>query len=101
MKYILECTNEQKDNILKIFNNVKISEESKTDLSRWIPKKGQVYYFLFDDGSIESVLWRDQDNDHLRYDIGNVFRTYDEAQFAADQRRVYTQLRDLSDDDQK
>lgn len=41
---------------------------------------GQVYFFLTDGGSTMSSIWKNQAVDVLRWENGNVFLTYEEAQ---------------------
>ena len=70
------------------------------------PSKGDPYYYIDNDGEILTSRWEAADNvnsrvDRRRCDIGNIFKTKEEAQFESERLKVLSQLKSLSDDDQK
>lgn len=50
---------------------------------RWKPEYGGYYYFMDSVGTVNSLTWRDDTADNLYYEMGNCFRTSDEAEAAA------------------
>lgn len=70
------------------------------------PSQGDPYYYIDNDGEILRGRWEAADNvnsrvDRRRCDIGNIFKTEEEAQFESERLKVLSQLKSLSDDDQK
>lgn len=66
-----------------------------------LPSEGDKYYFINSTGGIYSEDWNNDLVDKARIDIGNVFKTKKEAEFAYEKLRVLNQLRNLADDDQE
>lgn len=80
---------------------VKISNESYEALSkaaqgnkRWTPEKGERYRYLNSDGVIFSAVWRDDNTDNNRWQIGNVYSTPEEADEACNIMRNRQQILD-------
>lgn len=77
-----------------------VKEEKK-----W-PSEGDDYYYIDSTGSILHTQW-DMINDIPtkvdlgRRDIGNIFKTKEEAEFEKERLKVLNQLKSLSDDDQE
>ena len=69
---------------------LKTEEESRT----WKPKYGEKYYYLTMYGSTRSAdYWIGSLPQNRMYEIGNVFRTQEEAEFRAEQLKVEAELR--------
>lgn len=77
----------------------KLQEEESN--KRWKPKMGRIYWFIDSDGSIFFAYWHDAIIDNRRYELGNVFKTKEEASFTIEQFKVLTQLRRYIDDDKE
>lgn len=45
----------------------------------WVPKKGEKYFFVMSYGDIDSIVWRDTNEDKFRLSVGNVHRTTSDA----------------------
>lgn len=74
------------DGIYILKANDKVMTEIPTDLlevvhnKRWVPNRGDDYYFTFSDGNIGScTFYPNDDDDDGRLSIGNCFRTKEEA----------------------
>lgn len=70
------------------------------------PSGGDDYYYIDSTGSILHTRWDTINDtptnvDRGRRDIGNVFKTKEEAEFERERLKVLNQLKSLSDDDQK
>ncbi len=75
------------------------------DKSQW-PSNGDKYYYIDDEGYIMDSQWDTIDGtptevDISRRNIGNVFKTLEEAKFACERLKVCNKLKSLSDDDQE
>ena len=75
------------------------------DKPQW-PSKGDEYYYIDNDGEILRGHWNIINDapsslDAYRRDIGNVFKTTEEAEFELEKLKVCNKLKSLSDDDQE
>ena len=98
--YYLE--EKQKEAIDALLNKEGIIVEDK---KQW-PYDGDKYYYMDSNGDIFYSNWDEINGvpsrvDVGRLDIGNVFKTQEEAEFACERLKVLNQLRNLSDDDQE
>src|SRR5574344_1862394 len=57
------------------------------------PKYGEDYSFIRYDNEVISNIWYADDIDEARYELGNAFRTQEEAEFRAEQLKVEAKLR--------
>lgn len=60
------------------------------------PKYGEDYWFIRYDNEVISNIWYADDIDEARYELGNAFRTREEAEFRAEQLKVEAELRRFS-----
>lgn len=49
----------------------------------WKPIKGEIYYYVTEEGLMWSEDWVDDDIDLMRYKLGNCYRTKEEAEVDA------------------
>lgn len=75
------------------------------DKPQWL-SEGDKYYYIDNDGEILTGRWDTINDvpsrvDARRRNIGNIFKTEEEAQFKYERLKVLNQLKSLSDDDQK
>lgn len=79
----------------------KMKEERFADVSKkvkhWKPKFGDVYYGLMGDGTIKSIIWDNDVVDCGYYNIGNCFKTKEEAQKELDRIFAEQELLDMVD----
>lgn len=59
----------------------------------WNPKVGHNYYIIKSSGTVSSSIWYADDIDISRYGLGNVYKTYEEAEFEVERRKVEFELR--------
>ena len=60
------------------------------------PQDGDAYWFIDDEGGMSSTFYKNYYLDIYRQKIGNIFRTEEEAEFAAKKLRVEAELRKFS-----
>lgn len=58
-------------------------------LPRWKPEYEGSYYFINDRGKITPNMWENTNSDDLRYELGNCFRTPQEAETARDKIKEF------------
>lgn len=63
---------------------------------RWKPELGGRYFFLNSDGDIISIIWGNTSCDLYRFNVGNCFKTFDEAFDYKENLLTKQQLKDLA-----
>ena len=90
----LECLTTQ----VAIFNkqieelkNTKIEEDNV-----WRPTFGEQYWVVNTDGEVYNDFWDDYNGERNTLNIGNVFRTQEEAEYEVERRKVLVELKRFS-----
>ena len=60
------------------------------------PQLGDEYWYIDNDGEVMEMEWRGIEYDQGRLSIGNVFKTKEQAEFAAEKLKVEAELRKFS-----
>lgn len=81
-------TDEERNTLLSL---VKKSNEPKSKV--WKPDVEEEFYTLFGDGSIYKLTWLNIADRVKRYEIGNCFKTEEEAKFALERLKIITELK--------
>lgn len=63
------------------------------------PQEGDYYYYIISDGNILFGTYGDNPLDEDRRELGNMFKTIEEAKFKAEQLKVLHELEQLANDD--
>lgn len=75
----------------------KINELARqTSEVRWRAEKGDSYYYMLSTGKTNEYKDVDCVLDNDRYNLGNYFRTREEAEKTIEKIKIYTQLKDLA-----
>lgn len=61
---------------------------------RWKPGDDDIYYVVLGIGFFTQHIWSKSDFDYERYDIGNVFKSFKEAEFAIERLKVLAEMRE-------
>ena len=56
----------------------------EVELPRWKPEHTGRYYYITTKGEIMEEVWYNIDSDNSRYEFGNCFKTFEEAEAARD-----------------
>ena len=83
-------TKEERDTLLSLIE--KANKKADSGNERWKPEQGDFYYYLDSTGEVWSNLWNKRICDYARYDIANVFKTEEEAEFALEKQKVIVEL---------
>lgn len=65
-------------------------EESRV----WKPKKGEIYYFAYSNGEVANEEYADIPLDRLRVELGNCFKTEEDAEKAVERLKALRRLRE-------
>lgn len=60
------------------------------------PQDGDEYWYIDDEGDILNEKWDGLDFEEYRLEIGNIYKTEDEAEFAVEKLKVEAELRKFS-----
>ena len=77
----------------------KLEEKLKTlkpRVGRQMPEKGDIYYFIGNDGSIFEDKWANDSYDQPRFNSYNYFKTEEEAQREIDRRLIKAKLNEIA-----
>lgn len=74
----------------------KIIDENLTSVVERRVEAGEKYYFIYNDGSTDCDWEELNELDTCRYEIGNYFKTEEEAKKAVEKMKTYTQLKKIA-----
>lgn len=86
---ILKIKNEMIDEFDRRVEALKVDEQE-------FPKRGDKYHFIEATGRIDWFQWNESDFGLRAQDIGNIYKTDEEAQFAREKLKVEAELRKYS-----
>lgn len=66
--------------------------DKKQDAKVKKPEKGDTYFFIEVSGNITKSMWTNGLLDRKRWELGNIFFTEDEAEFAREKKKVEVEL---------
>lgn len=81
------------DNLQKELDGLKKQENN----GMWIPKRGEKYWYINECGDVFYTINAFNQTDEKRFLAGNVFKTREEAEFAAEKLKVLTELKVFSE----
>lgn len=65
----------------------------------WKPENNETYFYISGCGVISSRMWiNNNDTNNKYYEIGNCFKTKEEAEFALEKRRVEVELQRFAEE---
>ena len=70
--------------------------QESTDSIHWMPKKGDIYWFIGTDGRINHDFWAGDFTDYQRYGLGKIYRTQEECEKARNRKLAEVRLRRTS-----
>ena len=73
-------------------------EESKKVSKVWKPEFDEFYYMVEADGEVLENVWFDEDDGEKNYNMGNCFKTREEAEKVVEKLKIYTQLKRLAEE---
>lgn len=84
----------------------KIAEDIKTALDEYKkkqvwPQRGDKYWYIRFNNTIGHTVWDNMIEEFQMLEIGNAFRTQEEAEFKTEQLKVLHELEELADDDRQ
>lgn len=72
----------------------RLKSEKENELGK--PEHGDAYWFISHSGEVKPSIWYGDVTDEIRYELGNVFKTEEEAEFRVGQLKVEAELRRFS-----
>lgn len=82
-------TTEEREQLLKLIEK---ANEKKSEPKVWKPKNGEEYYFI-GNFNVRIQTCTNHDADIFHYEIGNCFRTEEEAKFAIEKLKVIAEMK--------
>lgn len=88
---LLNLSEEEREQLMGL-----IKKANQTHQKRWKGEKNDVYYSITGDGKIVDARESEYTCDNDFYQIGNYFKTKEEAEFELNRRLVYQELKDYA-----
>lgn len=84
---------EEREQLMKLIEK---SNGSKRNV--WKPESNEKYFFVSGCGVINGCKWINDTTDNGYYEIGNCFKTKEEAEFALERVKIKTELRRFAEE---
>ena len=84
------------EQLSKELENLKCELDIEKMNTRWRARNSEAYYYLYSYGKIIRACDYRSGETTNRYNLGNYFRTKEEAEKTAEKIKIYTQLKDLA-----
>lgn len=84
-----ECLNEMEKEIKNLKESIRTHKEKHKE---WELKIGEEFYTINDFGIINRWNYREEVADFYAFEIGNAFKTWEEAEFEVEKRKVIREL---------
>ena len=91
-----EKREELKREVGKLDIQIKELEEQEKKCKRWRGNQNEKYWYISSDSIVNHTMEMNDDQDDGSYEIGNYFRTEEEAEKAVEKIKIYMQLKDLA-----
>ena len=88
---LLNLSEEERERLIGLINKA-----NQTTQKRWRGERNNHYYFISDAGEIKKGREDKVAYDSSRYQLGNYFKTKEEAEFELNKRLVYQELKDYA-----
>lgn len=85
-------TEDERELLMKL-----IEKANKVENDVWKPACGEIFYFLYSDGKIGKCHYADD----FAYEIGNCFRTKEEAKFELERLKILTKMKRIAAKDKE
>lgn len=89
---ILKSIESAKKNIEELQKNIKILEERLNKINKW-PNEDDLYYYISGCGSINRAFFGNSEYHIAKVEIGNCFKTKQEAEFELEKMKVRAELK--------
>lgn len=96
IKKLKEKQEKLKKEIEKLEMQIKELKEQKKKCKRWRAKENELYWFISPNGVAYHTMELNDSSDRRSYEIGNYFRTEEEAEKMVEKIKIYTRLKDLA-----
>lgn len=90
-KLTIDLDNLREDERAKLMEIIENATKRKNE--PWKPEYENRYYLVSSDATVDYATWYDWGYDKNRYELGNCFKTKEEAEFVAERIKVIAELR--------
>ena len=88
---------ELEEQIKKLQSEIDAIKGENRPNKRWMPEDGHNYFSIDSEGFIKCDTWHGYIGDENRYKMGNIFKTYEEAEFASERLEVIAELKEFAE----
>lgn len=90
-----EWFEQNKDKKIEILDDGTIKIKEPEVKGRWKPENFESYWYCWGDGEVDANKWNNGGDERRRFEIGNVFETMEEAEFARERLKIRAEMLDL------
>ena len=97
IKAITQTLSRVKEDLQKVANTNKKENKKKETDKRWRPNLGEIYFRInWDD--IVSLTWENDTYDNKYYNVRDIYKTREEAEFELERRKIMIELQNYADE---
>lgn len=89
---------ELEQTIKKVQEQIEELKQAEKKCKRCKPEMNEKYYYIGSDGTVGSYRYDNDKYDNRHYNLRNMFKTFEEAQFEAEKRKLLCKLQDIADE---
>lgn len=100
-EFVKATANIVKDFTIKLqeLADINKEEQKKKEINkRWKPEIDENYFNILADGYVNHYTWKNDRTDNANYNLRNVFKTREEAEFEVERRKVMIELQNYADE---
>lgn len=98
IKAITQTLSRVKDSLQKVADINKEENKKKEVKKRWKPEIDENYFRILASGYVSTDIWRNDHTDNDAYNLRNVFKTREEAEFEVERKKIMAELQDYADE---
>lgn len=91
-------TGEEREQLMKFVEKGSQVKVETPKFKVWKPEYKEDYFVIETNGNVECYIWNDDEQDQNLYEIGNCYKTNEEAEFVIEKRKVETELQRFADE---
>lgn len=98
IKAITQTLSRVKEDLQRVADTNKEEQKKKEIKKRWKPEIDESYFRILASGYVSSDIWRNDHIDNYAYNLRNVFKTREEAEFEVERKKIMAELQDYADE---
>lgn len=98
IKAITQTLSRVKEDLQRVADTNKEENKKKEVNKRWKPEIDENYFRILVNGHVSLDIWKNDHTDNDVYNLRNVFKTREEAEFEVERKKIMAELQNYADD---